>query len=105
MESRPSPLTGVPVSRLFWGWGLGVLFFGFFFFGFFFFWFLETGFLCIALAVLELTHSVDQAGLELRNPACLCLPSAGTKGVHHQHPASRLLKSILLIRHFGCLEH
>jgi hypothetical protein len=32
------------------------------FFGFFF----KTGFLCIALAVLELTF-VDQAGLELRN--------------------------------------
>ena len=32
----------------------------------FFFGFLETGFLCIALAVLE-THFVDQAGLELRN--------------------------------------
>jgi hypothetical protein len=32
---------------------------------FFFFWFFETGFLCVALAVLE--HSVDQAGLELRN--------------------------------------
>ena len=27
----------------------------FFWFGFFFFWFFETGFLCIALAVLELT--------------------------------------------------
>ena len=34
---------------------------------FFFFWFFETGFLCVALAVLELTHSVDQAGLKLRN--------------------------------------
>jgi hypothetical protein len=33
------------------------------FFLFFFFFFFETGFLCIALAVLELT----QAGLELRN--------------------------------------
>jgi hypothetical protein len=31
-----------------------------------FFFFFETGFLCIALAVLE-THSVDQASLELRN--------------------------------------
>jgi hypothetical protein len=31
-----------------------------------FFFFFETGFLCIALAVLEL-NSVDQAGLELRN--------------------------------------
>jgi hypothetical protein len=28
--------------------------------------FFETGFLCVALAVLD--HSVDQAGLELRNP-------------------------------------
>jgi hypothetical protein len=27
----------------------------FFFFFFFFFWFFETGFLCVALAVLELT--------------------------------------------------
>jgi hypothetical protein len=34
----------------------------------FFFWFFETGFLCVALAVLALTHFVDQAGLELRNP-------------------------------------
>ena len=32
-----------------------ILFFSFlFFFFFFFFWFFETGFLCIALAVLEL---------------------------------------------------
>jgi hypothetical protein len=38
-----------------------------FFFSFLFFFFFETGFLCIALAVLE-THFVDQAGLELRNP-------------------------------------
>ena len=30
------------------------------------------------------THSVDQAGLELRNlPASACLPSAGIKGVRH----------------------
>jgi hypothetical protein len=36
------------------------------FFFFFFFGFLETGFLCIALAVLELNF-VDQSGLELRN--------------------------------------
>jgi hypothetical protein len=31
-----------------------------------YFCFFETGFLCVALAVLEL--SVDQAGLKLRNP-------------------------------------
>jgi hypothetical protein len=48
--------------------------------------FFETGFLYIALAVLELNF-VDQAGLELRNPACLCLPSAGIKGVRHHRPA------------------
>jgi hypothetical protein len=35
---------------------------------FFFFFFFETGLLCIALDVLELTHFVNQAGLELRNP-------------------------------------
>ncbi|GAB1296005.1 Glutamine--fructose-6-phosphate aminotransferase [Apodemus speciosus] len=29
------------------------------------------------------THSVDQAGLELKKSACLCLPSAGIKGVRH----------------------
>lgn len=34
--------------------------------------FFKTRFICMALAVLEL--SIDQAGLELRS-ACLCLPS------------------------------
>jgi hypothetical protein len=39
-----------------------------FIFIFFIFWLLETGFLCIALADLDpRTHSVDQAGLKLRN--------------------------------------
>jgi hypothetical protein len=28
----------------------------------------KTGFLCEVLAVLELTHSVDHTGLELRDP-------------------------------------
>jgi hypothetical protein len=32
------------------------------------------------------THSVDQAGLKLRNPPA-CLLSAGIKGVCHHHPA------------------
>jgi hypothetical protein len=36
------------------------------------FWFFETWFHCIALAVLE-----------LKNSACLCLLSAGIKGMHH----------------------
>jgi hypothetical protein len=30
------------------------------------------------------THSVDQAGLELRNPPASASKSAGIKGVHHQ---------------------
>jgi hypothetical protein len=38
--------------------------FSFFFFSF---WFFKTEFLCVALAVLELTL-VDQTGLELRDP-------------------------------------
>jgi hypothetical protein len=33
------------------------------------------------------THPVDQAGLELRNPAPLCLSSTGIKGVCHHCPA------------------
>jgi hypothetical protein len=38
-----------------------------FFIFYLFIYFFETGFHCVALAVLELT--LDQAGLELRNPA------------------------------------
>jgi hypothetical protein len=30
------------------------------------------------------THSVDQAGLRTQKSACLCLPSAGIKGMHHR---------------------
>jgi hypothetical protein len=47
--------------------------FPFLFLIFFFSLFFKTGFLCVALAVLELTLSVDQA----QRSACLCLPSAG----------------------------
>jgi hypothetical protein len=56
-----------------------LFFFFFFFFLFFFFLFFETGFLCIALAVLELTHSVDQAGLKLRNPPASASRVLGSK--------------------------
>jgi hypothetical protein len=58
----------------------GFLFFvlGFFFF-FFFFLVFEVGFLCIALAVLELTHFVDQAGLKLRNPPASASKMLGLK--------------------------
>jgi hypothetical protein len=47
--------------------------------------FFETGFLCIALAVLELT--VDQAGLELRNPSASASQVLGSKVVRHHCPA------------------
>jgi hypothetical protein len=40
----------------------------------------ETGFLCVALAVLELTPWTQKS-------ACLCFPSAGIKGVCHHCPA------------------
>jgi hypothetical protein len=38
------------------------------------------------------THFVDQAGLWTQKSACLCLPSAGIKGVHHY---TRLRRSFL----------
>jgi hypothetical protein len=42
------------------------------------------------------THSVDQAGLELRNPpASLCFPSVGIKGVCHHCLASFFFKIVL----------
>jgi hypothetical protein len=40
------------------------------------------------LTVLDLTHSVGQAGLELRDSPCLCLLSTRIKGMHHHHPVS-----------------
>ena len=49
---------------------------------------LETGFLCVALAVLELT--LDQTGLELRDLSTLCLLSAGIKVQHTQFTGTSL---------------
>jgi hypothetical protein len=48
--------------------------------GFFFFlvWFFETEFLCVAPGCLG-THSVDQAGLELRNPSASASQVLGLK--------------------------
>jgi hypothetical protein len=40
----------------------------------------KTRFLCVALGG---TYSVDQAGLELTEIACLCLLSAWIKGIYH----------------------
>ena len=52
---------------------------------FFFFVFLRQGFSVVLEPVLELTL-IDQAGLELTE-ICLCLLSAGIKGVSHYSPA------------------
>jgi hypothetical protein len=49
-------------------------------------WGLETGFLCGALAVLELTLQTRLASNSQRF-TCLCLSSAGIKGVCHHHLA------------------
>jgi hypothetical protein len=50
-----------------------------------FIWLFETGFLCSPAC--PGTHSVDQTGLELRNPPASSIPSAGIKGVcHHARP-------------------
>ena len=53
---------------------------------FFFFFLPETGFLCVAWAVLELT--LYRPGWpRTQKSTCLCLPSAEIKGVRHHHPA------------------
>jgi hypothetical protein len=51
--------------------------FGVFFCFCFLFLFFETGFLCVVLAVLELT--LDEAGLELRNPTASASQVLGLK--------------------------
>ena len=53
----------------------------FFFFLFLSFFFFKTGFLCVALAVL---NSLCRPGWpQTQKSTCLCLPSAGVKGVRH----------------------
>jgi hypothetical protein len=75
---------------------LNLRFLGFFFF--FFFWFFETGFLCVALAVLKLTPRTQKS-------ACLCLLSAGIKGVcyHARLEPQFLIIIILLLQSFMVL--
>jgi hypothetical protein len=74
---------------------------------FFFFWWrgvFKTGFLCIILTVLELT--LYNRLVSTQKSTCLCLQSAGIKGVRLHHPAwfVRILLSILasmFIREIG----
>ena len=54
----------------------------------FFSWFFETGFLCVVLAVLELTCRPGWP--QTQKFACFCLPSAGIKGVRHHRPVKGL---------------
>jgi hypothetical protein len=42
----------------------------------------ETGFLCVALIVLELALQTRLAS-NSQNFACLCIPSTGIKGMYH----------------------
>jgi len=51
-------------------------------------WFFKTGFLCVALAVL------GPGWLQTQKWACLCLPSAGIKGLHHHTQLGRDLWSL-----------
>ena len=40
----------------------------YYYYYYYYYWFFKTGFLCVTLAALEFSpHSIDQAGLELRN--------------------------------------
>jgi hypothetical protein len=76
---------------------LSFLFFSFLFFSFLFFSFLSFFFIFQDRVSLYNpgcpgTHSVDQIGLELRNPPASAFPSAGIKGVCHHC----LVLSILL---------
>ena len=50
----------------------------------FLFSFFESGFHCVVKSWL-LWNSLDEAGLKLRD-VCLCLSSAGIKGMCHHHP-------------------
>ena len=48
--------------------------------------FFITEFLCVALAVLELSLQ-SRLTLNSQKSSCLCLTSAGIKGMHHHQPA------------------
>lgn len=52
-----------------------------YFFCLFNFWFFDTGFLCVPLAVQELSLLTRLASIELKRSACFCFLSAGINGV------------------------
>jgi hypothetical protein len=57
---------------------------------------LKIGFLCVALAVLELYRP---GWPQTQKSACLCLPSAGIKGLYH-HCSARANTSVSLEKYF-----
>ncbi|EDL14380.1 mCG1026625 [Mus musculus] len=48
-----------------------------------------AGFLCVALAVLEVNSLCSPGWPRTQKSACLCLPSAEIKGVHHHCAAGK----------------
>jgi hypothetical protein len=73
-----------------------LIFIATFFFFFFWFWFFETGFLC-SLGCPG-THSVDQWP-RTQKSTCLCLPSAGIKGVGHHCLAHCYFVIVTVVSH------
>ena len=55
----------------------------------------ETGLLCVALAVLEFTLKTRLAS-NSTTCLCLCLPSAGIKGLYRHLTASKTFKANLI---------
>ena len=48
------------------------------------------------------THSVDQAGIEIRNPPASASQYSGITGVHHHRLANSDLSNADRIHHFSC---
>jgi hypothetical protein len=93
LQTRVTVLSSVIISFLLFFCFVVVVLFLFFVFCCFF----ETGFLCVVPGCPG-THSVDQAGLELKS-VCLCLPSVGITGVcHHARLLLLFLWALNLIR-------
>jgi hypothetical protein len=69
----------------------------------FFFCFFETGFLCVALAVLQLTL-YRPGWLRTQKFTCLCLPSAGIKGVRRHTRRFSFFKTEFLCVALAILE-
>jgi hypothetical protein len=54
----------------------------------------ETGFICVTLAVKDLTLKT-RLDLNIQRSTCLCLLSAWLKGMHHHHASNALSGRVL----------